>query len=242
MVALAALKSALDLLYPRNCQVCATPQAETDAGVLCAKCAADVPWITAPCCEQCSLPFAGEVVGTFRCGYCAELDFRFSRAVAACRAKGVARTALIEFKYNRQMYFGPHLAEWLLTAARQRLDWAMLDVIVPVPLHPRKKRERQFNQAEYLAAAVGQAFDRPVWPRALRRVKDTPTQTRLSAERRRANLRGAFVVRQPDGVAGRRVVLVDDVFTTGTTLDACARVLRVAGAQDVVVLTVARGV
>jgi ComF family protein len=149
---------------------------------------------------------------------------------------------LIEFKYNRRMYFGPHLAEWLITAARQRLDWTALDVIVPVPLHPRKKRHRQFNQAEYLADAAGRAFGKPVWPRALRRVKDTPTQTKLDADRRRANLRGAFVARQPDRVAGQRVVLVDDVFTTGATLDACARVLRVAGAQDVVVLAVARGV
>jgi ComF family protein len=119
------------------------------------------------------------------------------------------------------------------------MDWSGVDAVVPVPLHPRKKREREFNQAEYLADAVGDAFAKPVWTRCIRRVKDTPTQTRLSREERMANLREAFVARGE--LKGKRVLLVDDVFTTGATLDACAKVLRVAGAADVWVLAVARG-
>jgi ComF family protein len=236
------LRRGIDLLYPRNCQLCGTPQCESDVGVLCHGCRERVPGIAPPFCERCALPFDGVVTGTFRCGYCRDLEFHFERAVAGCRAKGVARDCIHRFKYDRALYFGQHLVEWIVNAGRQWIVWEAVDVIVPVPLHPRKKRHRQFNQAEYLAEGVGQAFGKPVACRAVRRVRDTTTQTRLDAAARRDNLRRAFAVREMDAVQGRRVVLVDDVFTTGATLDACARVLNEAGAANVVVLTVARGV
>ncbi len=233
--------AAVDLLYPRNCQFCAQPLAQHERGVICAACLETVKWIEPPCCSRCALPFVGAVDGEFECGYCKELKLHFSRGVAACLARGIVLDAIHQFKYNRKMYFGPHLGEWIVTAGREHMDWSGVDAIVPVPLHPRKKREREFNQAEYLADAVGKAFAKPVWKRCIRRVKDTPTQTRLSREERLANLRDAFEARDGVGLKGKRVVLVDDVFTTGATLDACARVLRVAGAADVWVLTVARG-
>jgi ComF family protein len=117
-----------------------------------------------------------------------------------------------------------------------------VDAIVPVPLHPRKKRHREFNQAEYLADALGREFHRPVRRRNLRRVKDTQTQTALDAEERRANLRDAFALRNAKEIAGKRLALVDDVFTTGATLDSCAKLLRRGGAANVIALAVARGV
>jgi ComF family protein len=235
------IQAATDLLYPRNCQFCSVPLAGQERGVICAGCLETVKWIEPPCCSRCALPFVGAVTGTFECGYCQDLDLHFSRAVSACVARGVVLDAIHHFKYHRRMYFGPHLAEWMVTAGRERLDWSTVDGVVPVPLHPRKKRERGFKQAEYLAKAAGQAFGKPVWRRALRRVHDTKTQTRLDAQERRENLRGAFTVRDSGSVAEKRIVLVDDVFTTGATLDACARVLRHAGAREVWVLTVARG-
>jgi len=239
----ALLSAVLDLVYPRNCQFCRQPLTPTEPGVICAACLGGVDWIEQPYCDRCSLPFAGAVDGKFNCSYCADLDLHFRRAVAACRAKGIVRDAIHRFKYNRQMFFEPHLAAWLVRAGRERLDWNEVDVIVPVPLHPRKARERQFNQAEHLARAVHKAFGKPVIARGLKRVRDTKTQTLLDAAERRANLRRAFAPgRRAAELDGRRVVLVDDVFTTGATLDACARVLRQIGAADVVVLTVARGV
>jgi ComF family protein len=117
-----------------------------------------------------------------------------------------------------------------------------VDAIVPVPLYPRKQRAREFNQAEYLALGLSGEFKMPVLNRQLRRVKDTVTQTALDAKGRAANLRNAFATTNAGAFAGKRLVLVDDVFTTGATLDGCAKVLRVAGAKDVVALTVARGV
>jgi ComF family protein len=212
-----------------------------DRGVICPACLGNVKWIEPPCCRQCGLPFDGEVTGSFVCGYCQDLKFHFSRAVCACRADGVVRDSILRFKYNREMHFGRHLADWLIAGATRWLDWRGVDAIVPVPLHPRKKRHREFNQSEHLGRALSRAVNVPMIAGNLRRVKDTPTQTRLDAAGRAANLRGAFRARRPKEFAGKRLVVLDDVFTTGATLDSCAKVLRVAGAQDVVALALARG-
>ncbi len=234
--------SIVDLVFPRNCQFCATPLAESERGVICAPCLATARMIEPPFCQRCSLPFDGAISEPFVCGYCHNLHFHFERAVCACRAEGIVRDSIHRFKYNRAMYFGPHLANWLVAAARQWVDWQTVDAIVPVPLHPRKKRHREFNQAEYLAAALGRSLAVPVWRGNLRRIKDTQTQTALDAAARRENLRNAFAVRRPEAFAGKQLVLVDDGFTTGATLDSCARLLRRAGAARVIALTVARGV
>ena len=236
------LQRVVDLVYPRNCQFCLAPLAETERGVICAACLSGVKWIEPPFCQQCALPFAGEMSGSFVCGYCSKLAFHFSRGVAACRAEGIVRECIHRFKYNREMYYGPHLARWLVTAAQRWIAWRDVDAIVPVPLYPRKKREREFNQAEYVARSLSLAVGVRLECHALRRVKETVTQTRLDAKARAENLRGAFVVRRAERVAGKRLVLVDDVFTTGATMDSCAKVLREAGAEDVLAVAVARGV
>lgn len=236
------IRAAVDLLYPRNCQFCAQALAEEERGVVCGGCLAGAKEIVPPFCDRCALPFAGAVEGKFVCGYCRDLHFHFRRAVAGCQAEGVVRDCIHRFKYDRQLWFGQHLAAWLVGAGRREVEWGEVDAIVPVPLHPRKQRERQFNQAEHLAAAAGEAFGKTVVRGNLRRVKDTATQTLLDAKARRANLREAFAVREATGFVGKRLVVVDDVFTTGATVDACAKVLRSAGATDVIILTVARGV
>lgn len=140
------------------------------------------------------------------------------------------------------MYFGFHLVNWLHTAALRWIDWREIDAIVPVPLHPRKLRQREFNQAEYLAAGLSKVVNVPVLKRNLRRVKDTPTQTKLDAEARMKNLRDAFAVRDETAFKGKRLVILDDVFTTGATMDSCARTMKSAGAREVIALAVARGV
>ena len=236
------VECAIELVYPRNCPFCSTALAEQERGVICAACLSTVRRIEPPFCQQCALPFAGAVTDAFVCGYCQDLRFAFTRAVCGCRAEGIVRESIHRFKYNREMYLGPHLAEWLIEAARQWIDWQTVDAIVPVPLHPRKKREREFNQSEYLSTALSRHFDRPALVGHLRRVRDTVTQTALDAEQRARNLRNAFAARQPDVFSGKRLVLVDDVFTTGATLNSCARILRRVGARSVIALTVARGV
>jgi ComF family protein len=236
------LRRAVDLFYPRNCQCCAEPLSEDERGVICAHCLKSARTLEPPFCKQCALPYAGALDEPFVCGYCHELKFHFQRAAAGCRAEGIVRDSIHRFKYNREMYYETHLLDWLLAAATRWIEWREVDAIVPVPLHPRKQREREFNQAEVLAVALGRAFGKRVARDELRRIKDTPTQTALDARARAANLRNAFAVREPAAFAGQRLVLVDDVFTTGATLDACAKMLRGAGATHIIALAVARGV
>lgn len=134
------------------------------------------------------------------------------------------------------------LGDLLAEAGVTLLPAGRADLLVPVPLHPRRQRERGFNQAALLAERVGRVWGRPVIASALVRTMATPPQTELSGEARRRNVRGAFAVVRPRQVAGRRVLLIDDVMTTGATVEACAAPLRGAGAAEVGVLTVARAV
>ena len=140
------------------------------------------------------------------------------------------------------LWFEPFLAELLLRAAVPALAGNKAEMIVPVPLHPTKQRERGFNQAERLADRLGAATQFSVNKRLLRRVIPTRTQTQLSRPERLANVRNAFALRDGQRLNGERIVLVDDVFTTGATTSACAKVLMAAGAGEVWVWTLARGI
>ena len=235
------IRSALDLIYPRNCQFCTVPLSEREPGVICASCLAVAKRIEPPFCRRCSLPFVGQLDRQFECGYCQDIKFHFSRAVAACRAEGLVRDCIHRLKYKRELYYLRHLTDWLIAAGRTHVDWLTVDAIVPVPLHPVKQRDREFNQAELLAQQLSRAFAKPLISNGVRRVKETLTQTKLDALARRANLRDAFAAGR-GRLSGLRLVLVDDVFTTGATLDSCARLLLSQGAAAVMALTVARGI
>lgn len=172
---------------------------------------------------------------------CGDRELAFDFATAAYRSRGVVRELIHLFKYNRQTHLRHVLARMLREGFRDaRLEGAWPDAIVPVPLHPARKREREFNQAEVLAQLVGRRLGIPVAD-CLRRRRFTLTQTHFHREERFENLSGAFAVKPGFDVAGRRLALVDDVLTTGSTADSCAAALRDAGAAAVVVITVARG-
>ena len=145
------------------------------------------------------------------------------------------------YKYQRALWFEPFLAELLVRQAAPNLSPKEWDWIVPVPLYPVKEREREFNQAERLAAHLSRATRIPLNARLLRRVEHTRTQTMLTRQERAENVRGAFAMRRDASLRGERIVLIDDVLTTGATTSACARALRAAGARDVCVWTVLRG-
>lgn len=234
-------EAALGILYPPHCanEGCG---ADTPSGVhLCEKCAGEAYKIKAPFCQDCSEPFAGAIDADFTCFKCANQPRYYERAVTRYLSKGVVREFIHRFKYNKQYYLRLPLANWLTEAIRDdRIAGLPFDALVPVPLHPARERERGFNQAEVLAKLAARSVDKPVW-NALRRIRYTTTQTQLRKDKRTENLRNAFVVRHTDQVQGRHLILVDDVFTTGSTVDECARVLFEAGAASVRVATVARG-
>lgn len=231
--------AALSLLYPPHCAVCA---GETAPGVhLCAGCAGRAFPIKPPFCRKCSQPFQGAIDGAFTCANCAEREYQFDCAVSCYLSRDVVRDFIHRFKYDGHYYLRHQLAEWLAATLRdERIIGQPADFLVPVPLHSARLREREFNQADVLAHLLAGRAGLPVWA-CLERTRYTTTQTRLDRYERMENLRGAFRVRQNQRVQGRHVILVDDVLTTGSTVDECARVLREARAASVRVVTVARG-
>ena len=169
------------------------------------------------------------------------MALHFSSARSAVVAKTVVLEAIHRFKYSRGLWFEYFLADLLVREAAPVLRGQNWDFIVPVPLHPLKLREREFNQAEILARHLSAATGIPLNEKILRRVTPTRTQTLLTREQRAANMKNAFAIRPGARLDGKRVVMVDDVFTTGATTSAGAAALRGAGAAEVCVWTVARG-
>jgi ComF family protein len=169
------------------------------------------------------------------------MELHFCHARSAVAARGLVLDVIHRYKYQHALWFEPFLADLLVRQAAPSLCQEGWDVIVPVPLHPLKQSEREFNQAEHLAWRLGAATHLPVLSTLLRRVAPTRTQTRLPREQRSANVRRAFALGPDASVAGKKIVLVDDVLTTGATTSACARVLMAAKAEKVCVWTVARG-
>ena len=236
------LNVGLGFLFPEICQLCGGQRATVKEGYVCARCRSRVRFIKPPFCSRCGLPFEGDLTTPFECANCREMELHFSAARSAVVAHGVVLEAIHRYKYQRALWFEPFLAGLLLretVPALRGQDW---NLIVPVPLHPLKQREREFNQAERLAAHLSAATQIPLNKNLLRRVRFTNTQTRLTRPERAANMRGAFTMRPGARLDEERVILVDDVFTTGATTSACAQALLAAGAAEVCVWTVARGV
>jgi ComF family protein len=165
----------------------------------------------------------------------------FTSARAAVKFDGLAKEVIHRFKYGRNEWFEPFLSELLIEAAVPELKYAPVDIIVPIPLHPRKRRARGFNQAERLAQRLSRATNFRVDTTLLKRVRDTTPQAGLDREDRMENVKNAFEFSGPMKLSGQRVLLVDDVLTTGLTASACAKQLRKNGAGEVFVWTVARG-
>lgn len=236
-----ALSAALGFFYPEVCSLCKAEPATADEGFVGAQCRGQVQFIRPPFCGRCGLPFDGDLTAPFECSNCREMKLHFHSARSAAVAKTVVMEAIHHFKYSRALWFENFLAGLLIAEAAPLLRGQTHSVIVPVPLHPVKKREREFNQAEILASRLSHETGIPMDKRILARVKATETQTHLRRDERATNMRGAFAAREGIRLNGERMILVDDVFTTGATTNDCARALRAAGAGDVCVWTVARG-
>lgn len=231
------LDHVLDFFLPRFCLFCHHPLPAGEPGLACAACLAAIPYLPHPRCLCCGAPFRSRQGGDRLCQACLRRLPPFDQALAAAFYEGPVLEAIHRLKYQRQLLYGKLLGEIL----RQKPDIteavAAAHLLLPVPLHPRRLRWRGFNQALLLARTFR---DIPVAPDVLVRERPTLPQVGLTSQERLANVKGAFVVIQPDLVAGRNVIILDDVYTTGATVAECARVLRRAGAARIVVITVAR--
>lgn len=224
------------MLYPPRCVVCRT----VGEGPLCARCRAGFAPVPVPFCCRCACPLGGSEASL--CRTCTDRTPPFAAARALAVFEGSVRTAVHRLKYQGRRELGPVLGRMLAAFVREAPALGEADLVVPVPLHASRERERGFNPALLLAAAVAEALDLPLLPSGLERTVPTAPQSALGLRQRWANVAGAFSVPATGAgmVRGRAVLLVDDVMTSGATAAECAAALRRAGAGRVAVVTLAR--
>ncbi len=238
------LAAVLALLYPQRCLGCKVLVGPEES--FCAACRRFIRPIESPLCQRCGAPFATFSGPDHLCGRCQAHPPAFRRARAwACYQSGQdspqpLSEAIQHFKYHRSLCTGKSLAR--LGAAHFPLESRDYDLIVPVPLHPERLRWRGFNQSLILSRAIGRAQKIAVDPFLLERTRPTVPQTQLNETERRTNVRGAFAVVAPERLKGKRVLLVDDVYTSGATVEECAKALSRGDAEEVDVFTLARAV
>ncbi|HEY1584578.1 MAG TPA: double zinc ribbon domain-containing protein [Polyangia bacterium] len=242
-------RAALDLIYPARCVAC-DDALDMPEDVFCGGCTLTLaPLVSA--CPRCARPSPAQLERAPPCLACLERPPRFTAASAGFEFGGAMAEAIRRLKWRHMPELAPPLGGLLFYSLdRAPADFRNIDLIAPVPLHRRRLRKREFNQAAELAAALREEArlqDAPLGrvaldARALERVRDTPPQTGLDSLQRRENMLDAFRVRNPARIDGKRVLLVDDVMTTGATADACAAALDRAGAAAVLVLTLGRAV
>jgi ComF family protein len=243
-------RGAAEVVFPPSCVHChglvETPPfgAGTEDGFrhLCPRCVAQLDFVRPPHCTTCGHPFYGIVDGPRRCEKCEGLEPAFGEGRTAVLFKGPARSLVLELKYHHGLHVQADVAE-VFRRAPHVLELVRDAVLVPVPLHPRKARERGYNQAAILAGGLAAAAGGGTRVgHLLRRVVDTATQTAFDRRTRMGNLKNAFALAPRAGLMpAQHYVLVDDVFTTGSTLNSCARTLRRAGALNVDVVTLGHG-
>jgi ComF family protein len=235
-------KAFLDILFPPRCHVCRCYLAEPTEIHLCDGCRERIIPIDSPLCLICGVPFATENGSDHTCGHCLTTSRPFAGARSAARFEGPLQELIHRFKYGKKVHLSRPLG--LLTAAAlgNVAPLFSADYLVPVPLHRRRLRERGFNQSQLIGLILAKSWKIPLSVHNLRRIRWTKPQTGLSAAERERNIRDAFEVAMPGKFKGKRLLLVDDVYTTGSTVTECAKTLRQSGAKEVYVVTVARAV
>lgn len=233
------LNSCLELLFPSRCLACRKSLAMGTLPMFCVDCLGRVELLQGPLCPGCGRQFPKAAGGSHFCGLCLSGHYYFSQARAVAIYAEPFNTVLHRFKYQGESC-GLKSFKSLLDLLPDPPCPAPPDLIIPVPLHAVKLRKRGFNQAALLARALFPGQRKIIRTDLLLRIRATEPQTGLSGRARRRNLQRAFQVKNPLLVEGRRILLVDDVFTTGTTVNECARILKKAGADEVFVLTLAR--
>lgn len=237
------MRQAIRLFLPAACAACGSPLHSDPVPLFCENCWRTIAPLALSRCSQCDRPLPSPVAlthsPTHRCHHCTVRPPAYARAWTLFPYLPPLQDAICLYKYRGKVSLAKPLARLMIDALPPALQ---ADLIMPVPLHPSRLREREFNQSLLLADQIARHLRLPVSFTNLVRTMPSDPQSTLSRKERMKNLRRAFGVRQPDRIAQTRILLIDDVFTTGTTVNECAKVLRTAGAGDIFVLTLARTV
>lgn len=227
----------IDFFFPPLCAACGERLVEGEE-VICDTCRRSFTEVPKPWCLRCG---AGKVKAKQKdCKACPEKPVFFDLARAVLLYRGAAREVIHTLKYKRRLEVAPVLGRPMFLYLKRELGDDTFDAIIPVPLHPARERKRGFNQAELIAEEVARLAHIPLIPEVLLRIKSTKQQTQVPLEKRRQNVAGAFALRIPEPIFDKTILLIDDVYTTGNTVNEASRVLKEGGASTVCVLTFAR--
>ena len=232
-------RALLDLLFPPLCHICKAFIPEADDLFICAACLQKITYLVTPLCSICGTPFGTEGGLDHVCGACLKHP-PFQVCRSATLFAGPVQELIHRFKYGHRVHLSQPLGLLTSRALTPFAREAAPELIVPVPLHRKRLRQRGYNQSQLIGAVLAKQWRVPLEVGNLRRVRWTEPQTSLDAAERRGNVGGAFAVRDGRRLEGKRVLLVDDVYTTGSTIRACAEPLREAGVAALYVVTVAR--
>jgi ComF family protein len=236
------IQGLLDLLFSPQCVICGETRGDGTGDGICHTCRSQIGYITSPLCHRCGLPFIPESGIDHFCQDCLQSSLFFGIARALGRYEGGLKEAITRFKYQEKITLGEHLGSIMVQGTYPGLSFSLYHVLMPVPLHPKRLRERGFNQAAVLASQLSRRYRIPLDLFSLRRIRPTESQIHLGFHERRKNVKGAFTLKDAEKVQRKNILVIDDVYTSGATVNECAKVLMKAGAARVDVLTLARAV
>jgi len=226
---------------PRQCPCCEKFLEEGEQG-FCSDCLTQIRWIQPPFCSICGIPFISREAKTHPCGACVTHKRYFTMARALGAFEGSLQEAIHRWKYEGKTYLTPFFAEWIAEGLNRYWKPGSLDLLIPVPLHRLRLRERGFNQALLLVKDLSRRTGIPYRKKILQKKKPTIPQVNLGGADREKGVKGAFYVTDKQDLLGAWVLLVDDVYTTGATVNECSKVLLRGGAERVDVLTLAHAI
>jgi len=235
------LKTLFQFFLPPQCDCCETFLEEEEQG-LCSDCLAAVRWIESPFCVQCGIPFDSREEKGHLCGRCLVQKRYFTMGRALGYYKGPLREAIHRWKYEEKIYLSSLFGKWMERGFSQYWRAPLFDLLVPVPLHAQRLRERGFNPSLLLVRELSHRTGIPYRKRLLEKRERTVPQVHLSGADREKGVKGAFRLVDREGAKGKMILLVDDVYTTGATVNECAKVLVAGGAERVDVFTLAHAV
>ena len=230
----------VDFFFPPRCPFCGA--SSEDGHRPCPLCLSQIHFSSHPRCPRCGLSFETDLGEDHLCSGCISEERYFARARSIATYGGLMAEVISRFKYRNASYLARPLSALLTEYRDPDFSFSSFDLVLPVPLHPQRLRKRGFNQSNLLARWIGRVHSIPLDFTTLRRIRATQPQTQLSGPERITNIRGAFQVQRPQVVAEKNLLLIDDVFTTGATVQECSKVLLKAGASQVEVLTLVRAV
>ncbi len=230
------LKPVSGIFFPSACIVCGKATANAE---ICPQCVHEFNVIKAPFCIKCGKPFTSDTGISHICYDCIKDKNKFVMSRAAFEYNGAAAKLIQRFKFGDRVNLSSFFSDELIKLYKTHFSAEGINAILPVPLSIRRLKHRSYNQTQLLAAVLSKKLSLPIYSQVLEKVKETPPQSRLSAEKRHENVKDAYRVTDRVSLKGKRVLLIDDVITTGATVNACTGVLRHAGIKQVYVMAIA---